>query len=68
MEAGQGLDLRDRDPLFDVGEATVKRWLHRALVRKPPTDGAVGKSLKIDGAALAQLLAGVPHEKRRSKP
>lgn len=50
------------------GYCLLYKRLHRALVRLPPVDGAVGKALKIDGAALAQLLAGVPHEKKRTKP
>ena len=49
------------------GYCLLYKRLHRALVRLPPADGATGKALRIDGAALAQLLAGVPHENRRTK-
>lgn len=33
--------------------------LHRALFKLPDTSAAAGPAAKIDGAALAQLLAGV---------
>jgi transposase len=49
------------------GYCLLYKRFHRAIVRLPPADGGGGKSLKIDGAALAQLLAGVPHEKNRAK-
>jgi transposase len=49
------------------GYCLLYKRLHRALFRPPEaTDGAT--SARIDGAALAQLLAGVSaEEKKRSK-
>jgi len=46
------------------GYCLLYKRLHRALFRPPETsDGAV--SIRIDGAALAQLLAGVGTEEKK---
>jgi transposase len=49
------------------GYCLLYKRLHRALFRLPDAGGAAGPALRIDGAALAQLLAGVVCEKRRGK-
>ncbi len=46
------------------GYCLLYKRLHRALFRVPPDGARVGKTLQIDAAALARLLAGVPNEKR----
>lgn len=46
------------------GFCLLYKRLHRALFELPRGDGPV---VKIDGAQLAALLAGVAHEKRRKK-
>ena len=48
------------------GYCLLYKRFHRAVVQLPAAD-ATEKSVKIDGAALAQLLAGVPHEKKRTR-
>jgi len=49
------------------GYCLLYKRLHRALFVMPaPTDGA-RPSVRIDGAQLAALLAGTPHEKRARK-
>jgi len=51
------------------GYCLLYKRLHRALFRPPvATDGAA--AIRIDAAALAQLLSGVPREKnsRRDQP
>lgn len=49
------------------GYCLLYKRFHRALVVLPRADGTEGKSLRIDGTALAQLLAGVPYEKKRTR-
>jgi len=49
------------------GYCLLYKRLHRALFRLPETSGAAGPALRIDAAALAQLLAGVACEERRRK-
>lgn len=46
------------------GYCLLYKRLHRALFRLPRDGARVGKTLQIDAAELARLLAGVPHEKR----
>ena len=46
------------------GYCLLYKRLHRALFRLPRDGARVGKTMQIDAAALATLLAGVPHEKR----
>lgn len=46
------------------GYCLLYKRLHRALFRFPRDGARVGKTLQIDAAALAVLLAGVPNEKR----
>lgn len=41
------------------GYCMLYKRLHRALFKLPDTSAAAGPAAKIDGAALAQLLAGV---------
>lgn len=41
------------------GYCMLYKRLHRALFRLPDTSASGGPAAKIDGAALAQLLAGV---------
>jgi transposase len=43
------------------GYCVLYKRLHRAIFELPR---GAGPSLRIDGAAHARLLAGVPHEKR----
>lgn len=45
------------------GYCLLYKRLHRALFRVPTNATRVGKTLSIDAPALANLLAGVPHEK-----
>jgi len=47
------------------GFCMLYKRLHRALFRLPPRGDATGPALRIDGAALAQLLAGVPSDRKR---
>ena len=49
------------------GYCLLAKRLHRALFRMPAGDGNSGSSpaLRIDGVALAKLLAGVAHEGKR---
>lgn len=47
------------------GYCLLYKRLHRALFRMPAAAGQAGPSLRIDGAALGQLLAGVAVEKSR---
>jgi len=46
------------------GYCLLYKRLHRALFRSPRAEDG-GTSVRIDGAALAQLLAGVANEKKR---
>jgi transposase len=46
------------------GYCMLYKRLHRSLFRVPDTGGAAGPALQIDGAALAQLLAGVATERK----
>jgi len=46
------------------GYCLLYKRLHRALFRIPQAEEG-GSSVRIDGAALAQLLAGVATEKRK---
>ena len=46
------------------GYCLLYKRLHRALFRIPRDGARVGKTLQIDAAALAVLLAGVQNEKR----
>jgi transposase len=48
------------------GYCMLYKRLHRALFKLPDASGAAGPSTKIDGAALAQLLAGVASANRRN--
>jgi len=51
------------------GYCLLSKRLHRALFVVPEAEVAESSSVRIDGAALAQLLAGVAHEgKRRAVP
>jgi transposase len=45
------------------GYCLLYKRLHRALFCLPPSSDG-GPSVRIDGAELAALLAGVPHQKR----
>jgi transposase len=45
------------------GYCLLYKRLHRALFRIPSSSEAGGPGVRIDAAALAQLLAGVAHEK-----
>lgn len=49
------------------GYCMLYKRLHRALFRVPDAGSATGPALRIDGAALAQLLAGVASERKRVK-
>lgn len=49
------------------GYCMLYKRLHRAIFRLPEASAAVGAAARIDGAALAQLLAGVAMPNRRSK-
>ena len=50
------------------GYCLLSKRLHRALFVVPEAE-AESSSVRIDGAALSQLLAGVAHEgKRRAAP
>ena len=49
------------------GYCLLYKRLHRAFFVAPPADGTA-RSVKIDGAALAELLAGVSREKKRDGP
>jgi transposase len=49
------------------GYCLLYKRLHRALFRVPATPGA-GPSIRIDAAALAQLLAGVPRDEKMRGP
>ena len=46
------------------GFCLLQKRLHRALFAVPEGELTGAAALKIDAAALAQLLAGVPHEPR----
>lgn len=46
------------------GYCLLYKRLHRALFRVPRDGARVGKTMQIDAAALARLLAGVLNEKR----
>lgn len=48
------------------GYCLLYKRLHRALFRLPRDGARVGKTMQIDAAALATLLAGVAHEKREN--
>ena len=48
------------------GYCLLYKRLHRALFRLPEAGGS-GPALRIDGGALAQLLAGVERSGRRAK-
>jgi transposase len=50
------------------GYCLLGKRLHRALFRLPEAASQAGPSLKIDGAALGQLLAGVAVEKSPRRP
>jgi transposase len=50
------------------GYCLLAKRLHRALFRLPEAASQAGPSLRIDGAALAQLLAGVAVEKSQRRP
>jgi transposase len=47
------------------GYCMLYKRLHRALFKLPDTSAAAGPAAKIDGAALAQLLAGVATVNKR---
>jgi len=47
------------------GYCMLYKRLHRALFKLPDTSAAAGPAAKIDGAALAQLLAGVANVNKR---
>jgi transposase len=47
------------------GYCMLYKRLHRALFKLPDTSAAAGPGAKIDGAALAQLLAGVATVNKR---
>lgn len=49
------------------GYCLLAKRLHRALFRLPEAASQAGPSLRSDGAALAQLLAGVAVEKSRRR-
>lgn len=46
------------------GFCLLQKRLHRALFVVPQGEAAGSHAMRIDGAALAQLLAGVAHEPR----
>jgi transposase len=50
------------------GYCLLYKRLHQALFRLPRDAAKVGKTLQLDTAALAKLLAGVPHEKVENRP
>jgi transposase len=49
------------------GYCLLQKRLHRALFVVPDGTRVGPEAVKIDAAALAQLLAGVAHEPRRTK-
>jgi len=49
------------------GYCLLYKRLHRALFRVPTATNGARPSVRIDGAQLAALLAGTPHEKRARK-
>jgi transposase len=49
------------------GFCLLSKRLHRALFVMPEAPAGQGRSMKIDAGALAQLLAGVPHEGRSKR-
>lgn len=50
------------------GYCLLAKRLHRALFKMPSAGEAVGGALRIDSAALAQLLAGVASARAKSSP
>ncbi len=46
------------------GYCLLYKRLHRALFRLPAATDGARPAVRIDGAQLAALLAGTPHEKR----
>jgi transposase len=46
------------------GYCMLYKRLHRALFRLPDLSAATGKALRIDGAGLAELLAGVACDRK----
>jgi transposase len=49
------------------GYCLLYKRLHRAVFQIPSPDRATGASLRIDGAELGRLLAGVVRERKRTR-
>jgi hypothetical protein len=55
-----------QDPLWDRnGYCLLYKRLHRALFRIPPGEVRSASALRLSGAQLAELIAGVARETRK---